>query len=104
MNLVPRLAQEDRSAALYHGLSDVAGDSAMERPRFPLDPLPGTDVNAEQLGRWFRGFVEVRDADGAERALVSAIGAGATEAQLADMLFAARRITATSTAATRSTS
>jgi nitrite reductase/ring-hydroxylating ferredoxin subunit len=89
MNLLPRLAVEERSAALYHGLADVAGDSAMERPRFPLDPLPGTDVNAEQLGRWFRGFVEVRDADGAERALVSAIEAGASERQLADMLFAA---------------
>jgi hypothetical protein len=46
-------------------------------------------VNAEQLGRWFRGFVEVRDAEGAERALVSAIGAGASQEQLADMLFAA---------------
>jgi nitrite reductase/ring-hydroxylating ferredoxin subunit len=89
MNLLPRLAREERSAALYHGLADVAGDSAMEAPRFPLDPLPGTDVNAEQLGRWFRGFVEVRDAEGAERALVSAIGAGASQEQLADMLFAA---------------
>jgi len=89
MNLVPRLASEERSGALYHGLADVAGDSAMEAPRFPLDPLPGTDVNPDQLGRWFRGFVEVRDAEGAERALVSAIGAGASQQQLANMLFAA---------------
>ena len=89
MNLVPRLAWEERSAALYHGLADVASDSAMESPRFPLDPLPGTDVEPVRLGRWFRGFIEVRDAEGAERALVSAIGAGATPEQLADMLFAA---------------
>ena len=89
MNLVPRLAWEERSAALYHGLADVASDSAMESPRFPLDPLPGADVEPGRLGRWFRGFVEVRDADGAERALVSAIGVGATQEQLADMLFAA---------------
>jgi nitrite reductase/ring-hydroxylating ferredoxin subunit len=89
MNLVPKLAWEERSAALYHGLADVAGDSAMEAPRFPLDPLPGTELAPEQLSRWFRGFVEVRDAEGAERALVSAVGSGASPEQLADMLFAA---------------
>jgi len=89
MNLVPKLAWEERSAALYHGLADVAGDSAMEAPRFPLDPLPGTELESEQLGRWFRGFVEVRDAEGAERALVSAVGSGASPEELADMLFAA---------------
>jgi nitrite reductase/ring-hydroxylating ferredoxin subunit len=89
MNLVPRLAWEERSAALYHGLADVAGDSAMEAPRFPLDPLPGTELEPEQLSRWFRGFVEVRDAEGAERALVSAVGSGASPEELADMLFAA---------------
>ena len=89
MNLVPKLAWEERSAALYHGLADVAGDSAMEAPRFPLDPLPGTELEPEQLGRWFRGFVEVRDAEGAERALVSAVGSGASPEELADMLFAA---------------
>jgi nitrite reductase/ring-hydroxylating ferredoxin subunit len=89
MNLVPRLDPEERAAALYHGLADVASDSAMEAPRFPLDPLPGTALEPERLGRWFRQFVEVRDADGAERALVSAVRAGATPEQLADMLFAA---------------
>jgi hypothetical protein len=50
---------------------------------------PGPTSNPTQLGRWFRGFVEVRDAEGAERALVSAIGAGASQQQLANMLFAA---------------
>jgi hypothetical protein len=43
----------------------------------------------DRLGRWFRNFVDVRDAEGAERALVSAVRAGAAPAQLADMLFAA---------------
>jgi len=88
MNLVPRLDREERAAALYHGLADVASDSAMEPPRFPLDPLPG-EVDPGRLGRWFRGFIEVRDADGAERALVSAVRSGASPEQLADMLFAA---------------
>jgi nitrite reductase/ring-hydroxylating ferredoxin subunit len=89
MNLVPRLDAEERAAALYHGLADVASDSAGEEPRFPLEPLPGEEVEPARLARWFRGFVEVRDAEGAERALVSAVRAGASPAELADMLFAA---------------
>jgi nitrite reductase/ring-hydroxylating ferredoxin subunit len=89
MNLVPRLEPEERAAALYHGLSDVASDSAGEAPRFPLEALPGADTDPARLGRWFRGFVEVRDAEGAERALVSAVRAGASQTELADMLFAA---------------
>jgi len=88
MNLMPRVAAEDRAAALYHGLTDVATDSAGFEPRFPLQPLPGAG-DPERLARWFRRFVEVRDAEGAERALVSAVRAGATREQLADMLFAA---------------
>jgi nitrite reductase/ring-hydroxylating ferredoxin subunit len=88
MNLVPRLPAEERAAALYHGLTDVALDSAGEEPRFPLEPLPG-EADPERLARWFRSFIEVRDAEGAERALVSAVRAGATPQQLADMLFTA---------------
>jgi hypothetical protein len=41
------------------------------------------------LKRWFRQFVDVRDADGAERCIASAVRAGATDRQMADMLFAA---------------
>jgi nitrite reductase/ring-hydroxylating ferredoxin subunit len=88
MNLVPKLDPADRAAALYHGLADVAVDSAGEPPRFRLDPLPGP-ADSAQLARWFRGFIEVRDAEGAERALVSAARAGASSQELADMLFAA---------------
>src|SRR5436190_3990461 len=88
MNLAPRIAAEERSAALYHGLSDVTLEAAEDQPRFPLEPLPG-DADPERLGRWFRSFIEVRDAEGAERALVSAARAGASPQQLTDMLFAA---------------
>jgi nitrite reductase/ring-hydroxylating ferredoxin subunit len=88
-NLVPHLAPEERAAAVYHGLADVASDSAGVAPRFPLDPLPGAGADPERLARLFRGFVEVRDAEAAERALVSAVRAGASQQQLADMLFAA---------------
>jgi nitrite reductase/ring-hydroxylating ferredoxin subunit len=89
MNLAPRLDPRDRAAALYHGVADVAADSATEPPRFPLDPLPGGAPDTERLALWFRRFVEVRDAEGAERALVSAVRAGAPPGALADMLFAA---------------
>ena len=89
MNLVPRLEAGERAAALHHGLADVASDSAGEEPRFPLEPLPGDAVEPTRLARWFRRFIEVRDAEGAERALVSAVRAGASPEELADMLFAA---------------
>ena len=88
MNLLPKLEAEDHAAALHQGLSDVAADSAGQPPHFRLDPLPGS-ADPAQLTRWFRGFIEVRDAEGAERALVTATRAGASPEQLADMLFAA---------------
>ena len=77
-NLLPRLDPADRGAALYHGLADVASDSAGEAPRFPLAPLPGAPAEPARLAGWFRSFVDVRDAEGAERALVSAVRAGAS--------------------------
>jgi nitrite reductase/ring-hydroxylating ferredoxin subunit len=89
MNLAPRLEPGDRAAALYHGLADVAMDSAGEPPHFSLDPLPGATAEPARLARWFRRFIEVRDAEGAERVLVSAVRAGASPTELADMLFAA---------------
>jgi nitrite reductase/ring-hydroxylating ferredoxin subunit len=88
MNLVPRLDPAEQPVALYHGVADVAGDSADGPPHFSLDPLPGTTDSARLAG-WFRRFVEVRDAEGAERALISAVRAGAPPAELAEMLFAA---------------
>jgi nitrite reductase/ring-hydroxylating ferredoxin subunit len=88
MNLLPKLEDADRAAALHHGLADVAADSAGQPPHLRLDPLPG-QPDQSQLARWFRGFIEVRDAEGAERALVSAARAGTSSGELADMLFAA---------------
>ena len=63
MNLLPRLEQADRAAALHHGLAEVAGDSVGQPPHFRLEPLPGP-AEPVQLTRWLRGFVEVRDAEG----------------------------------------
>ena len=89
MNLVPALDADDRARALYHGLSAVARDCDGQPPRFALRPLPGHPADPAALGRWFRRFVEVRDAEGAERCVVSAARAGADPRQLAEMLFAA---------------
>ena len=88
MNLLPKLEQPDSPTALYHGLSDVAADSAGQPPHFQLEPLPGSAEPA-QLARWFRSFIEVRDAEGAERALVTAARVGTSPRELAEMLFAA---------------
>jgi nitrite reductase/ring-hydroxylating ferredoxin subunit len=89
MNLLPHLAPEDRPLALYHGLSAVSRDSAGEPPRFVVHPLPSATADLGTLKGWFRRFVEVRDAEGAERCIVSAVRAGADHIQMADMLFAA---------------
>ena len=49
--------------------------------------LPATSVPLARLKTWFRRAVEVRDEDGAERVLQTAIAGGASPAELADMLF-----------------
>ena len=89
MNLLPYLSSEDRPRALYHGLSAVARDCSDMPPRFPLRPLPTSTASVATLKRWFRQFVEVRDAEGAERCIVSAVRAGADHRQMADLLFTA---------------
>jgi nitrite reductase/ring-hydroxylating ferredoxin subunit len=89
MNLLPHLAPEDRPRALYHGLSAVSRDSAGQPPRFSLRPLPTETVDLATLKGWFRRFVEVRDSEGAERCIVSAVRTGADPAQMAGLLFSA---------------
>lgn len=87
--VLPHLAPEDRALALFHGLMRVAEDTADQPPRFDLEPLPNTAVPLPRLKTWFRRAVEVRDRDGAERVLQTAIARGAPPAALADILFAA---------------
>lgn len=89
MNLLPHLDGEERPRALFHGLAAVSRDCADEPPRFRIQPLPSSTADVETLKSWFRRFVEVRDAEGAERCVVSAIRSGAAPEQLAGMLFAA---------------
>jgi nitrite reductase/ring-hydroxylating ferredoxin subunit len=89
MNLVPALSVMDRPRALYHGLSAVSRDSDGQAPRFGIRPLPTLSADPAAFKRWFRQFVEVRDAEGAERCIASAVRAGWDHRRMADMLFAA---------------
>jgi nitrite reductase/ring-hydroxylating ferredoxin subunit len=89
MNLLPYLDSEDQPRALFQGLSAVAGDSAGAPPHFVVHPLPNSNVDLNTLKNWFRQFIEVRDSEAAERCLVSAIRAGASSEQIADILFTA---------------
>ncbi len=89
MNIMPVLDAEDRPRALYHGLSAIARDAAGAPARFVLRPLPISRPAFPSLKRWFRQFVEVRDAEGAERCITTAVRTGADDQQMAEMLFTA---------------
>jgi nitrite reductase/ring-hydroxylating ferredoxin subunit len=89
MNLLPHLRGEDRARAMFHGLCSVANDSDGHPPRFEIRPLPGAGATIAEIKRWLRRFVEVRDSEGAERCIVSAVRTGASPREVADMMFAA---------------
>ena len=88
-NMLPWLNDEDQVLALYHGMVHVARETSGEPPHFRLDELPTTNIPPERIKSWFRSFIEVRDRDGAERALLTAIGSDMPSADIAGMLFAA---------------
>ncbi|MFL5759559.1 MAG: Rieske (2Fe-2S) protein [Thermomicrobiales bacterium] len=88
-NALPHLEPDDQTLALFHGLVHVAADCAGQPPRFALDPLPGQDIPKDRLKTWFRQFIEVRDSEGAERALLTAIAAGLSPVELADVMLVA---------------
>ncbi len=88
-NLLPLLDPEDRPRALFHGLDAVSRDTTGSAPRFVLQPLPGVTPDVATLTRWLRQFLAVRDDEGAERVVVSAVRSGAVGADLAYMLFSA---------------
>ena len=89
MNIVPYLGIEDMPYALYHGLSAVAQDCVSMPPRFKISPLPEPWPDLSTLKFWFRQFIESRDAQAAERCIVTAVRLGVDNRDIADMLFAA---------------
>lgn len=80
LNLLPHLPPSEHGRALTQGLSFLGRDTQGHRPRFPITPLDGP-TDAEQLGRWYRRFIENRLAQAAERVAVSGarVDAAATE-------------------------
>ncbi|USZ70354.1 Rieske (2Fe-2S) protein [Natronosalvus halobius] len=88
-NVMDDLEPEDRKRALYTGVRHVASDCAGEPPKFDQPSFSTSEVSLERLKDWFRECVEVRDADGAERCLRTAVAAGHTEAEVAEIVFAA---------------
>ena len=88
-NILPKLHDDDRPRALYQGLRHVARECAGKAPRFQVDPLPTGETRPEVFKRWFRNFIDVRDDEGAERCLVTAIRLGLSRDDIAEMVFAA---------------
>ena len=88
-NIQERLNDEDKPRALYQGLRQVASECAGRPPRFLVDPLPTGETRPEVFKDWFRSFIEVRDDEGAERSLRTAIELGVSQREIADMVFAA---------------
>ena len=88
-NMLPHLSGEDRTRALYQGLLHVSRECAGKPPRFLVNPLPTHETRPEVLKGWFRNFIDVRDDEGAERCLSTAIDLGLPEKAIADMVFAA---------------
>ncbi|GAB3690569.1 hypothetical protein GCM10028857_27080 [Salinarchaeum chitinilyticum] len=76
-NVLPTLEGHDPRRALYTGLRHVASDCAGEPPNFS-QPAFDADVDPDRLVRWFRDAVEVRDRDGAERCLRTAVERSST--------------------------
>ena len=88
-NMLEYIYEEDRPLALYQGIRHVASECAGRPPRFLVDPLPTAERRPEVFKQWFRGFIEVRDDEGAERCLRTAIDLGFSQRQIAGMTFAA---------------
>lgn len=87
-SVMPVLAPEDRPLALFQGLRQVAASTRGQPPEFDLEPLRTSETRPGRFQEWFRYFVEVREADAAERTLVTAISV-LPPAAVADMLMAA---------------
>ncbi|WP_435124387.1 Rieske (2Fe-2S) protein [Halobaculum sp. D14] len=88
-NRLDDLDDQDRKRALYQGLTEVAGDCADQPPKFDQEEFAARDVPFGRLKSWFRENVEVRDPDGAERVLRTAVAEGCSPAQLTELLVAA---------------
>ncbi len=72
LNLLPHLPPDDHGRALTQGLAFLARDVGGQGAFFAVNPLEG-DVAVDQIGRWYRRFIETRSAQAAERSLATAL-------------------------------
>ncbi|MFB6135276.1 MAG: Rieske (2Fe-2S) protein, partial [Halobacteriaceae archaeon] len=87
-NVRQDLREEDRPRAMYVGASEVASDCSGEPPHFDQPTFRARELPKDRLKEWFRDTVEVRDTDGAERCLRTAV-ACLDEPDVAEILFTA---------------
>ena len=87
-NLYPEVGERDERRALYRGVREVASECAGEPPRFQQYAFDNREIPKERLEEWFRNNCEVRDADGVERVLLTAIAA-LPPTEVAELLFTA---------------
>jgi len=88
-NVATKLSDADKVLALYQGLLHVSGETSASAPRIALAELETHSHSLPQLKTWFRYFIEVRNADGAERTILTAITNGVKAAEVCDMMVAA---------------
>ena len=72
-DLYPDVGGRDKRRAMFAGVRAVSDDVAGEAPRFQQYAFGNRDLSADRLNAWFRDNCEVRDADGAERTLLTAV-------------------------------
>ena len=67
----------------------LRGSALGKHHAFPWTRCPRARPSPEVFTRWFRNFIDVRDDEGAERCLVTAIELGISRDRIAEMVFAA---------------
>lgn len=87
--VVPRLDKSGQILALYQGLVHVARNSSGRAARHLLTPLPGAGLPFDRLTAWYRNCIEVRDRQGAEKVLLTALDDGIPADRLIDMMLTA---------------
>ena len=88
-NLLRYLPEDELCLALFQGIRRVANDCDGAVPPRPRHPLAGHGQTPPMLERWLCQWVLVRHREGAERTLLTAIAAGASAAQAAELMLIA---------------
>jgi nitrite reductase/ring-hydroxylating ferredoxin subunit len=88
-NLLPDLPNDELCLALFQGIRRVATDCDGAVPPRPVYALAADGQAPAKLERWLCDWVFVRHRDGVARTVLTAIAAGASQAQMADLMLIA---------------